>query len=379
MPPTIHHVAMTRPSLTRGRPGPVRMVVMHAAGGAYPGDYNWLKNGGSVERPVSVHYYIDKRGTITQFVADGDTAWHAGKSTWVVDGKKLDYTIGCNPVSIGIELENRNTGTDPYPAEQYNAALWLVRQLVAEYGIPSHQLVRHRDIAPDRKTDPNGFPWQQFVRNVYTSETQAINVLLSEDATIISPPRAIFEQCVRYILARKHGYSNGDVGVIVAHYFDRCQPVGVDPLVAIAQMLHETGNLTSFWSQRPQRNPAGIGVNGEWSRVPTKGYVYNTQRSRWERGLSFPDWQKDSIPAHIGRLVAYAVPSVQWNAAQQAIVAQALEYRGLPTKCWGSAPTLKLLGAAPNPVDGCGWAGNGEEGQMYGARIAAIMNAIRGY
>ena len=37
----------------------------------------------------------------------------------------------------------------------------------------------------------------------------------------------------------------------------------LDPLVAVAQMVLETGNLTSFWSQTPRRNPAGIGVTGE--------------------------------------------------------------------------------------------------------------------
>lgn len=169
---TIAHTSMTRQSYTPGRPGAVRMIVMHATAGSYPGDYNWLRHGGGfvngADSPVSVHYYITKTGETTQFVKDGDTAWHAGKSTWPVDGRQIDYNVGCNPVAVGIELENKNTGRDPYPSVQYQAALSLTRDLVAGYAIPQSQLVRHLDIAPGRKTDPAGFPWTAFVSEVYS-------------------------------------------------------------------------------------------------------------------------------------------------------------------------------------------------------------------
>ena len=171
MSPRITRVAMTRPRYTPGRPGPVRMLVMHATAGHFPGDFNWLKRGGGVvngvDTPVSVHYYINKTGAITQFVDDDDTAYHAGKSTWVVDGQRILYARGCNPEAVGIELENDNTGSDPYPGPQIAAAVWLTRLLVARHQIPRSQCVRHLDIAPGRKTDPAGFPWQAFVAAVY--------------------------------------------------------------------------------------------------------------------------------------------------------------------------------------------------------------------
>jgi N-acetyl-anhydromuramyl-L-alanine amidase AmpD len=37
--------------------------------------------------------------------------------------------------SIGIELENNNTGHDPYPAAQLNSLLDLSRYLVGKYRI----------------------------------------------------------------------------------------------------------------------------------------------------------------------------------------------------------------------------------------------------
>jgi N-acetyl-anhydromuramyl-L-alanine amidase AmpD len=145
----------------------VRMVVLHSTAARGPGDFNYLRRGGSDDRPVSIHYYIDKAGTISQMVDDKDIAWQAGASTWKVDGNMISPS--CNPISVGIELENLNTGRDPYPAAQYNATLELVRFLVSKYNIPRNQLVRHLDIAPKRKTDPAGFPWERFVSEVYSA------------------------------------------------------------------------------------------------------------------------------------------------------------------------------------------------------------------
>lgn len=162
----IHQVGMTRRHYQRGELSRIRMLVLHATAGSYPGDYHWLRQGGDSRRPVSVHYYIDKQGHISQMVADEDIAWHAGQSRWIVDGRMVN---GCNAVSLGIELENRNTGSDPYPPAQYQAALWLSRRLVATYNIPREQLVRHLDISPGRKTDPAGFPWARFVDEVYAA------------------------------------------------------------------------------------------------------------------------------------------------------------------------------------------------------------------
>ncbi len=173
----IRWVGMTRDHFQVGTSSRVRMVVLHATAGTAPGDFNWLRNGGGQTRNtwVSIHYYIDKAGNISQMVEDQNIAWHAGPSTWIVDGRRINYYTGCNPVSIGIELSNLNTGRDPYPSAQYNAALWLTRRLVAQYNVPRNQLVRHLDIAPGRKTDPAGFPWQQFVAQVYAIEPEIVS------------------------------------------------------------------------------------------------------------------------------------------------------------------------------------------------------------
>jgi hypothetical protein len=179
------------------------------------------------------------------------------------------------------------------------------------------------------------------------------------------------------ICARPHGkYTDHDLSTIVWAYVNQAGVLGLDPYLAIAQMIHETGNLTSFWSARPRRNPAGIGVNGEAHRerpANSAEWAFNTTRGQWERGVSFATWVQDAIPAHLGRLLAYALPLDQGTGVQRQAIARALSYRPLPDRMRGSAPRLRQLGRVHNPT-GQGWA---SPGLAYGARIAAVANHLR--
>jgi len=182
------------------------------------------------------------------------------------------------------------------------------------------------------------------------------------DLPILGLPSGTVEEAVRVLAPRavNNGYSYDDVRVIVQAYEQVGSSVGVDWFLAIAQMSHETGYLTSYWSARPQNNPAGLGVEGKSS--PTNpnepGWVFNTQRNMWEKGLSFPTWRDDAIPAHIGRLLAYALRDDQASPAQKALIAKALAYRALPTNLRGVAPTVVGLNGR--------WA---FPGTTYGQRI----------
>lgn len=106
---------------------------------------------------VSAHFFIDRGGIVSQYVATQDRAWHAGVSQWC--GRD-----NCNDFSIGIELE----GTDdtPYSAQQYRQLARLIQCLRREYPhIPANAIVGHSDIAPGRKTDPGpAFDWQRLHR-----------------------------------------------------------------------------------------------------------------------------------------------------------------------------------------------------------------------
>jgi AmpD protein len=103
---------------------------------------------------VSAHLFIDRRGTVTQFVTFDRRAWHAGVSAW--RGRP-----GCNAYSIGIELEG--TDTRPYTSAQYRRLTAVLRALLARYAALSPDaIVGHQEIAAGRKSDPGPvFDWRR--------------------------------------------------------------------------------------------------------------------------------------------------------------------------------------------------------------------------
>lgn len=146
----------------------IKLLVLHATVGSYASSLAWLINPNS---GVSTHYLISKTGYINQLVPDDRAAWHAGKSKWFdLDSDEIQEQ------SIGIELENKNNGIDPYPAAQMSALLWLSRNLVAEYSIRSDMITRHLDIAipKGRKTDPAGFPWLNFKAALFMPQSRIV-------------------------------------------------------------------------------------------------------------------------------------------------------------------------------------------------------------
>ena len=130
----------------------IKYIILHSTGGTISSTLSWFKNS---ESKVSTHYTIDKNGILYEMVDDNNIAWHAGKSEW-------NGETGLNKNSIGIELENLNDGNDKYTTAQIGAALWLCAKLMKKYSIPIENLLRHKDIAPNRKIDPVNFPFEEF-------------------------------------------------------------------------------------------------------------------------------------------------------------------------------------------------------------------------
>ena len=181
-----------------------------------------------------------------------------------------------------------------------------------------------------------------------------------------TPPDAA-ARAVRFILARPHGeYTEVDIAhTIVPAYFAVCASVGLDAAIVLAQLIHETGNLTSWWSQRPRRNPAGIGVTGAvWATQPRTG-AWVKRGPLWVEGVAFPTWEQDAIPAHLGRLLAYTLPAGQGTPAQQQLIAQALAIRPLPAAFRGAATRLQGLNGR--------WAW---PGLFYAQKLAALANTL---
>jgi AmpD protein len=105
---------------------------------------------------VSSHFFIDRAGEITQFVATTARAWHAGVS-------EFRGRSACNAFSIGIELE----GTDEtaFTDLQYQSLVQITHAIQGRH--PIAHIVGHSDIAPGRKTDPGPhFDWGRYQQDL---------------------------------------------------------------------------------------------------------------------------------------------------------------------------------------------------------------------
>lgn len=142
-----------------GHDSRVQFIVVHYTSSDLDRSLEILKGDG-----VSSHYLIgDSPATIYRLVDEDRRAWHAGDSQW--SGRTW-----LNSSSIGIELVNRGfiEGEQgrlwyPYPDEQIDALIALLKDIMQRHGLKPGAIVGHSDIAPQRKVDPGPlFPWKRL-------------------------------------------------------------------------------------------------------------------------------------------------------------------------------------------------------------------------
>lgn len=139
---------------------PIDMIVIHAM------EYPRIKEACACLNGyrVSAHYLIARDGTVVRCVDEAKRAWHAGVAAWQGIADDL------NSHSVGIELlcdsfaEKRRVN---FTKKQIAACGRLCRRLIRAYRIPMENVVRHSDIAPERKSDPGPyFPWRAFKKSL---------------------------------------------------------------------------------------------------------------------------------------------------------------------------------------------------------------------
>jgi hypothetical protein len=179
-------------------------VVLHATAGSLTATLGWFANPAA---GVSAHYVVAKSGQVYQMVEEEYRAQHAGASRY--QGRE-----GFNDFSIGIELVNQNDGIDPYPADQFEATVELLRYLADKYNIQREWVVTHADISLAGKTDPRGFAVHELIMRVYDPVANLPDDVVREAAWnaagIVYNPLAAFP---RY--AREH-----DLGTPQTEEFD---------------------------------------------------------------------------------------------------------------------------------------------------------------
>ena len=130
MPNIAEFVQCDSRNYTRGRGGhAVDHAVVHYTGTDASAHNNLVYFSRNAAR-ASAHYFVDRDGTLRQSVSEADTAWHSGK-------------FAMNQRSVGIECVS--AGED-FSEEQVATLAALTQALMAKYGIPAENVIRHYDV-----------------------------------------------------------------------------------------------------------------------------------------------------------------------------------------------------------------------------------------
>lgn len=146
----------------------IKFIVIHYVG-ALGGALDNCKYYAGGNRGASAHYFCGFDGEIWQSVEDHNAAWHCGASSY-------NHPDCRNANSIGIEMcvRKRNTGslgsTDHdwyFEDATVAAAVELTKMLMAKYGVPASNVIRHYDVTG--KICPNPYvyndgnhTWNEF-------------------------------------------------------------------------------------------------------------------------------------------------------------------------------------------------------------------------
>ena len=117
--------------MTRGRSRAIDRIVVHYTATLASARNNATYFARNEGQGASAHYFVDDvTPEIYQSVAEGDTAWHAG-----------NWAMNCR--AIGIEVVS--AGED-FSATEVEKLGWLVKRLMAKYGIGASAVIRHYDV-----------------------------------------------------------------------------------------------------------------------------------------------------------------------------------------------------------------------------------------
>lgn len=180
----------------------VKFVILHYTVADLPNSIKIL-----TEQGVSSHYLLtdEKKPVIYGLVDETRQSNHAGVSSW------KNYTL-LNTSSIGIEIVNKGftVGEDgrriwyPFPKEQIDELIPLLKKIVKEHNIPPENILGHADIAPQRKQDPGPmFPWAELAKH---------GLVVWPDAAKVAAAKPGFEQQLPDVLwfqekLATHGYA----------------------------------------------------------------------------------------------------------------------------------------------------------------------------
>ena len=187
-------------------------IVNHITAGNFPGCLSWMKNPAA---QASANYLVIKIGKIYQLVADENAAWHAG----IVNKPNWSLYDGTNPNRYTIGIEHENLGGGQLTEAQYQATLWLHKQLIAKYKIPAdadHIIGHYRIDSINRPNCPGpSFPWARLFADL---SQQSVNIAVGDKVVqgiIINSRSYAPVRAIMALLALQYGWDANTNSVII--------------------------------------------------------------------------------------------------------------------------------------------------------------------
>ena len=135
------------PNFEPGREGhSPRAIVVHTTAGTWDGTVAWFADPSS---GVSSHYLVGLDGRVAAFVAEGDTARHAGRVSEPTARIIRESDLNPNSFTIGIEFEDGGLPLDARrPPAQYDAGARLIASAAMTWGIhiDREHVIGHREV-----------------------------------------------------------------------------------------------------------------------------------------------------------------------------------------------------------------------------------------
>ena len=133
-----------------------------------------------INNGVSIHYLIDRDGTVYCYIPEERVAWHAGKGSYGGDDRLTNnmnhYAIGIEIMAIGSQADMAKYLTaeeylalDPtligYTEAQYAALSLLLPEICDRYDIPfdREHIIGHQDYRPSKNDPGELFDWERVL------------------------------------------------------------------------------------------------------------------------------------------------------------------------------------------------------------------------
>lgn len=176
-------IQASSPNYSAGRNGKkIIAIVNHITAGLMPGTLSWLQNPAA---KASAHYLVTKTGIIYQLVSDDNTAWHAG----AVNKPNWSLYDGSNPNRYTIGIEHECLSGEELTEKQYQATLWLQKQLAQNHSIPidtDHIIGHYRIDSVNRPNCPGPkFPWDRLFTDLKGQSTITQVTIIAGSTSIV--------------------------------------------------------------------------------------------------------------------------------------------------------------------------------------------------